>query len=76
MLKIRKSFDMIVEIYISSESHDEVLIPNGINLKMYRVSDEDDVTIKLENDAGEKLLPFSFELNFEELKKAILKLEY
>ena len=67
---------MIVEVYISSESHDEKLIPNGVNLRIYRVDNESELTVKLEDDGGKPLLPFSFEMDYEELKRAILKLDY
>ena len=39
------------------------------------MDNQSEVTIKLENDSGESILPFSFEIDYDELRRAILKLD-
>jgi hypothetical protein len=65
---------MIVEICISQESC-SALLPSGVNIKISRCDGEDTLSIFLEDDGGEQLFP-GFEINYEELKLALLKLSW
>jgi len=63
---------MITSIFISAfyENFD-----NGVNIEINRCDNDDNVTIKIVDD-GEKYIIPSFEINYKELKSAILKLDF
>lgn len=65
---------MLIEVYLCSDSYNEKIIPNGVNLKISRALGENNVTFKIVDDGDLSLLPFSFEIDYTELKEAILKL--
>lgn len=65
---------MITEITLACGNDDSEEITNGINLKIYRVDDEDNVTVSFEDDGGKPILLFTFEISFEELLRGVLQL--
>lgn len=64
---------MITEIFIGS-NHPNDDFENGVDITLVRVNGETYITIKIEDDGGKRLIP-EFEIELEDLKKAILKLE-
>ena len=62
---------MITEIRIYADA-----LPNGISLVIYRCNDDKEVTVSLLDDGDEPIIPYTFEIDFEQLKIGVKKLEY
>jgi hypothetical protein len=65
---------MITDVFISAYDPDENDFENGLNVTLRRLSCEEVLTIEIEDDGGKRLFP-EFQLELEELKKVVLKLE-
>jgi hypothetical protein len=65
---------MVIDIFISTDDPDEIKFPQGLNLIIQRCDDAPSVTVRLVTDGDKDILDTSFDIDYEELKKAILKL--
>lgn len=64
---------MIIETFITTESEGN---GNGLNLVMYRCDDEDSVCIKLVDHGEKPILPFTFEVSYQQLMRALLAMQH
>jgi len=64
---------MIVSVYVSCDPPEEDFC-NGLNIEMTRYSGDEHIQINIQDD-GEKSIIAIFNIEYQELKKAILKLE-
>lgn len=65
---------MITEVLISCDY--DTQSENGINLKIYRCDDANNVCVSVIDDGGDPLLEQTFDISFEDLKNAVEKLSH
>lgn len=66
---------MITTIYIGSDeaNTDYSKFDNGVNVEIARVSNDETVELIIQDDGGKHIITFS--ITFEDLKKAVSKLD-